>query len=253
MEHYYHLDKLEPVIEKMKNGESVFIGTVGNSNVTICNEIYYRLWPEMLLAEIRAQYDKPYIFGSVLGTAAKPYQYILENRAALLDRYPADLFIVYVGKRANYSKANTTFLDDLEKTIQICLDKGRAVLAVTTIPMLEIDVDANLFTNVIWELPEHQEMNQSVLALLDRMEIPTVDLCGQWAEDHNAGRINSLDLFEKTDTAHPGLFGQKYITDVVKKAFLVNVQEREYRVGAVPKVAPADKKRNSTGKTVALG
>lgn len=27
MEHYYHLDKLEPVIEKMKSGESVFIGT----------------------------------------------------------------------------------------------------------------------------------------------------------------------------------------------------------------------------------
>jgi len=242
MGNYYRLNKLKPIIKKMKNGEPVFIGTIGNSNVTICNEIYYRIWPEMLLAEIRAQYENPYIFGSVLGTAAKPYKHILENRDVLLDRYPADLLIVYIGKRANYSKANTTFLEDLEAVIKICSDKGQAVLAVTTIPMLEIDVDANLFTNKIWEIPEHQELNQAVLDLLDRMEIPTVDLCGQWAEDHNSGRLNSLDCFEKTDTAHPGLFGQKYVTDVVKKALQVNVQEREYRVGSVPKAAPADKK-----------
>jgi len=242
MDNYYHLEKLKPVIEKMKSGASVFMGTVGNSNVTICNEIYYRLWPEMLLVEIRAEYNNPHVFGSVLGTAAKPYKYILENRAALLDRYPADLFIVYIGKRANYSKTNATFLDDLEAVIKICLDKGQAVLAITTIPMLEIDRGANLFQNKIWELPAHQEMNRQILALLDWMEVPTVDLCGQWTEDHNAGRINSLDFFEKTDTAHPGLFGQKYITDVVKKAFQVDVQKREYRVGSIPKVAPADKK-----------
>ncbi len=235
MGNYHRLDKLRPVIEKMKNGEPVFIGTVGNSNVTICNEIYYRLWPEMLLAEIRAQYDNPHIFGSVLGTAAKPYKHILENRSVLLDRYPADLFVVYIGKRANYSKANISFLDDLEATLRICLDKGQSVLAVTTIPMLEINVETNVFTNVIWELPEHRDKNQQVLDLLDRLGIPCVDLCAQWTEDHNSRRINSLDFFEKTDTAHPGLFGQKYITDVVKKAFKVDVQEREYRVGSVPK------------------
>jgi hypothetical protein len=219
-EYYYHLEKLNPIITRLEAKEPVFISYVGNSNCALVKEDgLHRIWAEILTAELNCCFQSQYTFGMVLGLAGQRWSEVLKNRAVLLDRPVTDLFVVYCGMRINFAKDYTEYIRDLEKVLTICSEKA-PVLTVTSLPMLEIDRENRRVNNTLWECGEHLEKHAATRDLIiEKMKLPCVDLYNIWKEMHESDEIESTDMFERSDTAHPGPMGQFLIARAVRKAF----------------------------------
>jgi len=219
-QHYHHLDKLQPVISRLENKEPVFISYIGNSNcTTVKEEGYSRVWSEILTPELKCYYRTLHVYGTVLGIPGQRWSEVLKERATLLDHLPANLFIVYCGMRINYAKDYTEYISDLEKVLNICKDKAN-VLTVTSMPMLAMDHDNRRLMNTLWECPEHIEKHAETRELIiNKMKLPCVDLYNIWKEMHESDEVESTDVFERSDSAHPGILGQFMVARAVRKAF----------------------------------
>lgn len=218
--HYHNLEKLTPVIDKMKAKEPVFISYIGNSNcATLKEEGYSRIWPEILTPELKCYFQTLHVYGTVLGLPGQRWSEVLKQRAALLDHLPADLFVVYCGMRINFAKDYDEYVSDLEEVLSICTKKTN-VMAVTSMPMIALDVENRRALNKIWECDEHLEKHAATRALiLKKFKLPCVDLYSIWKDMHEADDVESTDLFEHSDTAHPGILGQFMVARIVRKAF----------------------------------
>jgi hypothetical protein len=219
-QHYHNLDKLHPVITKLKNKEPVFISYIGNSNCALVKEDgYHRIWAEMLTAELNCYFSSQYTFGTVLGLAGQRWSEVLRQREVLLDHLPADLVVAYCGMRINYAKDYTEYISDLEKVLEICAAKS-TVLAVTSMPMLAIDQENRRLKNELWECPEHLEKHEQTRELIiNKLNLPCVDLYSIWKEMHESDEMESTDFIERSDSAHPGILGQFMVARTVRKAF----------------------------------